>query len=150
MNKAGIKFDSKALNRSDEAVVGTASAYLMIHVAPNMADLKNDQQLDFNDNEIKDSTPGIQEYIKAFSPYFPQLHALQVHAGGKFDDAVEWGWLETLSQFLPAIAFGVQHGKINLGDYEMVQFGRMLYRKGRQVATGTLEIRDEKDEAGQN
>lgn len=148
-NPIGVKLESRAFNSNDEDVVNNATSYLMERVAPNMADLKDDQQLDLNDSHFVDSTPGLEEYVKAFSPFFPQVFALRNYRDLGFNDHVNWGHLETLTQLLPAIAVGIKRDRVNLTDMAMVQFAEMVFRKGKQVATGTLDIRDEKDEKGQ-
>lgn len=148
-NSYGVNVQHRAFNANDEGVIRNASAYLQEHVAPNMADFKGEQRVDLNDTSIVDNIPGMEEYVAAFGPFFPQVAAIRFSAQSEFVDAIEWGYLETLTELLPAISFGIRHDKINLSDLAMVQFGEMLYRKGKQVATGTLELRDEKDEAGQ-
>jgi len=149
MNKSGIKFNSKAFNRDDEQVINNVSRYLMDRVAPKTADLKNDQQIDLNDSYKIDKTPGMKEYIKAFGVFFPQVISLLFYKDKGFINAKEWGWLETMTQFLPAIRVGVDNDKINLSNPEMTALANLIYKKGKQVATGTLEIRDENKEAGQ-
>lgn len=149
-NPYGINFESRAFNANDEEVIERATVYLQAFTAPKMADLKDDQQLDLNDNEFRDSTPGVEEFINAFSPYFPQVVALRSIVEPQFADAREWGHLETLTQLLPALSFGIKNGLIELTDTPLIEFGKMVYRKGRQVATGTLELRDENKEAGQS